>query len=351
MKILLVTDFLQPQTHGIAIRFEQYIKHIKKNKDHQITVYGPKNCPSTDKYLYSIKNYWNKDNNICFPSFELIYDICVNKYDIIHLVYPPCISAIFIFIVSLFIPLNIVTSNHVNLNYYSKVYNMKFLHYIVKYLIYAPQYYFAKRILAPATLEDFKIAYNYETEVIPSGIDLDEFYYVDKPRDNILIYVGRLSPEKNINKLIKQFDLIKNYKLLIVGDGPSESSLKQQAINNKNIEFLGKKPHNELPYYYQIAKAHVTFSESETYGLTLLESLACGTPIIYPSCVVFNDLYKKDFGKLCMDDDNNLQNIINYIEQNEPEIQLACKKYSEQHSWKKATDKLLDIYKDVSRSL
>jgi hypothetical protein len=58
MKILLVNDFLHPQTHGIAVRFEHYIKHIKE-KNHSIKVYGPSNCPTADKHLLSIINCFN----------------------------------------------------------------------------------------------------------------------------------------------------------------------------------------------------------------------------------------------------------------------------------------------------
>jgi hypothetical protein len=65
MKILLINDFLKPQTHGISIRFEQYIKYFRK-KNHIVRVYGPSNCPSSDFILPSIINYFNTDNRICF---------------------------------------------------------------------------------------------------------------------------------------------------------------------------------------------------------------------------------------------------------------------------------------------
>jgi glycosyltransferase involved in cell wall biosynthesis len=345
MKILLVTDFLKPQTHGIAIRFEHYLKNFKE-KNHNVTVYGPNNSLSSDKHLFTFVNPGNKDNRICLPTFQLLYDIIYNKYDVIHCVYPPSVSGLLILLLSLVLPLNVVTSNHVNMNYYGKAYNIYFTFYLVKYLIYAPQFYLSKLIMSPSVLEDLQILYDYKTIDIPTGIDNELFKFSDQKRENILLYVGRLAPEKNIDKLIKKFKSIENYKLWIIGFGPSEKKLKELAKYNPNIEFLGKKDNSELPYYYQMAKAHITLSESETFGLTLLESLSCGTPIIYPDCEVFNSLYEKDFGELCLTTNNTLENIINYIENND--LQLKCKEYAEQHSWSKATDQLIELYEKIN---
>jgi glycosyltransferase involved in cell wall biosynthesis len=234
------------------------------------------------------------------------------------------------------------------MHYYANTYNLLYTYYLAKFLITDPQYYFSKLIMSPSVSEDFKKIYNLETTVIPTGIDLNNFKFSDNKRENILLYIGRLAPEKNIDKLIKMFKSINNYKLFIIGYGPEESKLKELAKDNNNIIFLGKKDHGILPYYYQIARAHITLSESETFGLTLLESLSCGTPIIYSNCQVFTTLYEKDFGELCLTNNNTLQNIINYIELNEKELQIKCKNYSEQHSWSQATDKLIDIYNTIS---
>jgi len=347
MNILFITDFLRPQTHGIAIRCEEYIKNLR-NKNHNVKVYGPSNCPSTDISLPSIVNYGNKDNRICFPSFRLFYDLITNKYDVIHLFYPPSISGFFILLLSLFVPLKIVTSNHVNMNYYGKAYNIYFLFYLVKYCIYAPQFYLSSLIMAPSELEDFKILYDYKNDIIPTGVNTELFSYNEDNRENILLYVGRLAPEKNIDKLILMFKNIKNYKLQIIGFGPYEDKLKELAKDNENVIFLGKKLPEELPEYYQKAKAHVTLSESETFCLTLLESISCGTPIIYPDCELFNGLYEKDFPELRLNKNNDLNTILNFIENNEDKLKDICKKYRYGLSWSSATDKLIEQYNKIT---
>lgn len=154
MKILLITDYLGPQTHGIAVRFEYYIKYIKQH-NHTLKIYGPPMSPSSTNILWYITNPWNPSNPICFPTCELIYDVIFNKYDVIHCVYPPCVSGFVILLLSFFIKLNIVTSNHVNLHYYGMTFGTSFLYYFIKYFIYAPQYYFAKEDFIPITARRF----------------------------------------------------------------------------------------------------------------------------------------------------------------------------------------------------
>ena len=85
-------------------------------------------------------------------------------------------------------------------------------------------------------------------------------------------------------------------------------------------------------------------SESETFCLTLLESLSCGTPIIYANCTVFNSLYKDTFPELMYN--NNLEEILTYIDLNEIELQKRCVEYAKNHNWENATVKLLKTYEE-----
>lgn len=346
MKILLITDYLSPQTHGIAVRFEYYIKYIKQFK-HNIKIYGPPTSASSTNMLWYITNPWNPSNPICLPTFELIYDVIFNKYDVIHCVYPPCVSGCVILLLSFFIKLNIVTSNHVNLHYYGMTFGVSFLYYFIKYFIYAPQYYFAKKILSPSLLEDLQMSYNINTDIIHTGVDDTIFSPIIKPRNKTLLYVGRFSPEKNLKKLI---DIIpSDYTLQLVGYGLYYDELVTAAASKSNIVFVGKVENKDLYSYYQNAKAHITMSESETFCLTLLESLSCGTPIIYANCTVFNSLYKDDFPELMYN--NNLDEILSYIELNELELQKRCVEYAKNHSWENATVKLLKTYEESLKSV
>jgi glycosyltransferase involved in cell wall biosynthesis len=184
---------------------------------------------------------------------------------------------------------------------------------------------------------------------VRSGVDTKLYSFSNRPRKNVLLYVGRLSIEKGLDTLVNKFlEFNKNkskYELWIIGFGEYEKILLEiiHASKSSSIKLLGKKKQHELPYFYRQAKAHITLSETETFGLTVLESISCGTPVIYADCNVFNSLYHKEFPELCFK--NNLPDIVQYIETNENTLRARCKRYIKNCTWKNATKSLINIYK------
>jgi len=155
--------------------------------------------------------------------------------------------------------------------------------------------------------------------VLPSGIHLDSFKNIDKKRAKerlnidkstiILLTVGRLSYEKNIDFLIDAFyrtnkilgkrtSYHKNIKFIIVGAGSQKIKLQSiaKSLGLKNIiTFVGKIPYNELPLYYSASDIFLYSSLIDTQGLSLCEAMASGLPIIStnqamgPQSLVRND--------------------------------------------------------------
>lgn len=96
-----------------------------------------------------------------------------------------------------------------------------------------------------------------------------------------LLYVGRLSPEKNVALLIKAFKAIPgDVELYIVGEGPEEEKLKDLAKGDGRIKFLGSKTHEELIPIYQAADIFVLPSNTESYGKVLIEAGAAGCALV-----------------------------------------------------------------------
>ena len=150
----------------------------------------------------------------------------------------------------------------------------------------------------------FKNKYKYDRDIhiIPTGIEIEKFYvekqnqkHLDEIRkkhgfnkkDFIILFIGRIGYEKGIDLLIDaQKNIVKNYpncKLLIVGSGPDELKLAKLAEKHKikeNVIFTGKVPWEEVPKYYNIADVFATASLTETQGLTVIEALAAGTPVV-----------------------------------------------------------------------
>lgn len=138
-------------------------------------------------------------------------------------------------------------------------------------------------------------------EIIPTGIYLDRFRKINFKDEDILslrneigigkddfvwLFLGRLSREKNIEQLIKEFsklNLSKDHKLLIVGGGP-DMDVFTKLVDKLNLKsqviFTGMVQTDKVAAYYQVADLFVNFSDTETQGLTFIEALASGLPVL-----------------------------------------------------------------------
>ena len=166
-----------------------------------------------------------------------------------------------------------------------------------------------------------------EKRVIPTGIDLAKFERPEITTDHIedlrkklaiddsetmLLSLSRVSYEKNIQAVIAALpDVLKEnaaVKLVVAGDGPYLADLKEQAESlgiTDSIIFTGMIPPNETALYYKAADFFISASTSETQGLTYLESIASGTPIIaHGNPYLDNVVTDKMFGTLYYEDND-----------------------------------------------
>lgn len=122
-------------------------------------------------------------------------------------------------------------------------------------------------------------------KLYPRGVDTKRFRPIaQKEKDEInLLYVGRVSKEKNLHLLANAFKRIsketKNVKLQIVGDGPYREEM-WNYIKDYNVNFLGYKQGDELIKVYSGADLFVFPSTTDTFGNVVLEAQACATPVI-----------------------------------------------------------------------
>lgn len=112
-------------------------------------------------------------------------------------------------------------------------------------------------------------------------------YGISKTRN--FIYVGRLSPEKNLKLLIQAFNELKKknpkaekWGLIVVGDGPQKEELKTLASDLKvdGIVFTGSTSWDEVPKIMAVCDVFVLPSISEPWGLVVNEAMACGLPVV-----------------------------------------------------------------------
>lgn len=161
----------------------------------------------------------------------------------------------------------------------------------------------------PQDREDLIKYYNAQPEkitIIPCGFNPVEFYPVDKqearaklglsPDEHIILQLGRMVPRKGVDNVVKSLAKIRQHKmsvrLIVVGgetDSPEPSNCKEVArlmeIAERDgttdcVSFVGRKNRDMLRYYYSAADIFITTPWYEPFGITPLESMACGTPVI-----------------------------------------------------------------------
>ncbi len=164
-----------------------------------------------------------------------------------------------------------------------------------------------------------------EIRIIPTGIELDRFYpnNLDKERikdlrkelkinnEFVFLYIGRTSEEKNIPTLLNSYAKanLKNTKFLLVGGGPELEDLKDLARNLKienDVIFTGLVEWKDIPYYYQLGDVFLNASQSETQGLTYIEALASGLPLLVQKDECIDDVVVDYYNGLFFDGEDEL---------------------------------------------
>ena len=126
--------------------------------------------------------------------------------------------------------------------------------------------------------QDFKCS-EFKVEDNPDEISQLRRKLMRDNTDYMVLYAGRLSKEKRIDLLFQA--LPENVTFVIVGDGPEKGKMQEYEGQYKNVKLVPEMvPQDVLRKFYKAADLHISASNSETYGMTVRESLYCGTPVV-----------------------------------------------------------------------
>lgn len=142
-----------------------------------------------------------------------------------------------------------------------------------------------------------KLGVTSQIEVVPNGVELDRFQqtYQDNGRaelgftaeDTLLVYSGRLGPEKNIDFLLRAFsgaaEAVDRVHLLLIGGGPEEENLKKLASQlgiTDRVHFVGMIEYELMPRFLSMCDLFVTASVTEVHPLSVIEAMASGLPAL-----------------------------------------------------------------------
>jgi alpha-1,6-mannosyltransferase len=202
---------------------------------------------------------------------------------------------------------------------------------------------------------------NKEVEQVPLGVNLNLFRS-QQDHNNVsvggrpvILYVGRLSQEKDLSVLFEAFRLLNRqgaYQLRIVGDGPLRAKTEKFARTTPHVVYEGL-----IPYGKRLAETYATAdilalpSRNETFGLTVLEALASGIPVVAINQGGPSNLLHPGVGTLAAPG-----NSVDFAEKlasvlADTTMRHRCRTYVEQHfSWDKTFAKLLDIYENLQKT-
>ncbi len=127
-------------------------------------------------------------------------------------------------------------------------------------------------------LELFQPGLRADRDAIPRVSDEEQ------DRGQVVLYVGRLSAEKNLDTLFESHRTLRRQygtRLVIAGDGPLRGFVERAAARDAGITYLGVCPYGErLAHLYQQAAVLAAPSPNETFGLIILEAFASGVPVV-----------------------------------------------------------------------
>ena len=231
----------------------------------------------------------------------------------------------------------------------------------------------ATELIVPTnkTYKLFKEKYKFKKNIniIPTGIEVERFYKENinqkevndlrknlklTKKDFVILFVGRLAEEKNVEFLIESEKDIqkkyKNIKLIIVGDGPDKEKYEEytKKLNlEENIIFTGKVAWNDMPYYYQVANIFATASKTETQGLTIIEAMASN---VVPICMrdeAFQSMITEDLDGLFFETEEEYKKQVFRLYENKEELKRFDKQariQAETYSSKYYAERVIKVY-------
>ena len=198
-------------------------------------------------------------------------------------------------------------------------------------------------------------------QIIPNGIDTDVFHpSVAAPpaiRKDVpsILFLGRFDPRNGLTTLIESFRKVKGKgrqaQLVVVGDGPLREHYYKQARGDDDITFVGAVLEGR-PSYYAHSSIYACPTTKASFGITLLESMACETPIVCSDILGFQDVVVNGREALmtpCGDRDALADALVQLLDDEGLRIQLGTtgRYESMKYSWPRVTSQVLDVYHNV----
>jgi 1,2-diacylglycerol 3-alpha-glucosyltransferase len=323
LRIGFFTDSYLPATHGVEVSIETFRKNLER-AGHRVFVYAPAVPGYTDSNrrvfrLKSIRAIDTPEMRLAFPVVEdgNIRELTRRPLDIVHVHTPFTVGLLGKYIAThQHVP--IIYTHHTHYPEYAKAYLKDRV--VLPFLAKSLSAWFSNisdAVIAPspkirALLRSYGV--RRPIYVLPTGMRLQRFRRTRTcarkaralrlrlgiaPDAKVLLFVGRLGREKNIDFVIRAFAELKQMRrevrLVLVGDGPIRDQLKSLVTRlglKETTSFTGSVAHAEIASYYQVADLFVFSSLTDTQGIVVLEAIASGLPVVALRDEAFTSMVK-----------------------------------------------------------
>lgn len=309
MKILFISDVYFPRINGVSTSIRTFAGQLQE-LGHEVHLVAPDYGVTTEdeawiKRIPSRKIYFDPEDRLMKYGVALdkLIELRREKYDLVH-IHTPFIAHYLGRKLAHLLDVPCVETYHT----FFEDYLHHYLPWIPRGMARGIARFISRRqcngvdaIIAPSQpMLDVLRQYGVRAKaaVIPTGLQSHSFAATDGnvfrekygiPSDRpIILYVGRVAFEKNIDFLLRMAVELREMQpevlLVVAGEGPAGSSLHQlsKELNlHGNVQFIGYLDRNtELNACYKAADVFVFSSKSETQGLVILEAMAQGTPVV-----------------------------------------------------------------------
>jgi glycosyltransferase involved in cell wall biosynthesis len=367
MRIALFTETFLPKVDGIVTRLSHSVDHLQRMGD-QVLVFSPdgglteykgaKICgvPGFPLPLYP-------ELKLALPRPSMRQALEAFKPDLIHLVNPAVLGLGGLYYAkSLNVPL--VASYHTHLPKYLEHYGLGMLEGVMWELLKAVHNQAQINLCTSTAMQEQLTSHGIErVEIWQRGVDTELFQpdlvsaemrsrlSQGYPDSTLLLYVGRLSAEKEIDRIKSVLEAIPNARLALVGDGPYRQELEKHFADTPT-HFVGYLTGKDLASAFASADAFIFPSRTETLGLVLLEAMAAGCPVIAANAGGIPDIVTDGVNGYLFDplDEKGAIAATQRLLDNHQErdiLRANARQEAERWGWAAATRQLQDFYRSV----
>ncbi len=369
LRIAIVTETFLPKIDGIVTRLCHTLRHLRRS-GHTIQVIAPRGIDQFEGIpVHGVPGFkfpFYRDLTAAVPHPGLRAFLRTFQPDLIHAV-NPAILGLSAFFASASLKVPLVVSYHTHLPKYLHYYGMGGLEELMWWGM-RQGYNRADLLLATSQAMQTELTAHGIGRTVPvqlwqRGVDTEMFHPSRKtaamrdrltqghPDEKLLIYVGRLSVEKEIEHCRMVLEALPDVRFALVGDGPYRQNLEQHFAGTRT-HFAGFLKGEELAAAYASADAFMLPSRTETLGLVLLEAMASGCPVVTPRAGGTSDIVQDGVTGHLYDPDNPSSAVdaikrLLFDADYHATISRQARADAERWGWGAATRQLEDYYREV----